>query len=63
MDEIFYNQSHWVWSKVERPLKTVIGDWKHHAALMLTDEGVYNENGNEVSVNYIDQWGIEAIML
>ena len=34
LEDIFYTQSHWIWSKVERPLITVVGDWENHVALM-----------------------------
>ena len=37
LDEIFYSRSHWIWSKVERPLNAVVGDWENHVALMLTE--------------------------
>ena len=34
MGEIFYSQSRWTWSKVERPINTVVGGWEKHVAFM-----------------------------
>ena len=33
LDETFYSQSHWIWSKVEGPPNTVVKDWENHFAL------------------------------
>ena len=48
MDQIFHAQSHWIWSKAEIPLNTVVADWKN-AALIKTSSWK-NENLNEVLV-------------
>ena len=61
LDEIFYNESHWIWSKSERQLNTVVGDLENHAALMWT-KGAKNEDVNEVLVNCINQWSLDTII-
>ena len=61
LDDIFYSQSNWFWSKVERPLKTVVGDWRNYVVLQWT-ENVWNENESELLVNCANQWGVDAIM-
>ena len=37
LDRIFYSQSHWIWSKVEKQFNTVVADWKNYVALMKTE--------------------------
>ena len=34
LEQIFYSQCHWIWSKIERPLNAVVGDWENHAVLL-----------------------------
>ena len=33
----FDSQSNWIWSNVERPLNTVVGEWENHVALQKTE--------------------------
>ena len=60
LDETFFSQSNWFWSKIQRPLNTVLGEWENSAAL-LKIETLKSDEENDLKVNCIKQLKVDTI--